>query len=62
MKDLIPPYNPMNTLGEAYELLLENSLQKAHQSGVFVHHMIDEIGENIMALNKFGDDEVVKRQ
>ena len=60
MKDLIPPYNPMNTLGEAYELLLENSLQKAHQSGVFVHQMIDEIGENIMALNKFSDDEVVK--
>jgi len=64
MKDLIPPYNPMTTLGEAYESayesLLENSLQKAHQSGTFVHHMIDEIGEDIVALNKFGDDEVVK--
>lgn len=60
MKDLNLPYNPIDTLGEAYESLLENALQKAHQSGTFVHHMIDDVREDIVALNKFGDDEFLK--
>jgi hypothetical protein len=60
MKDLPPPGDPIEALGEAYELLLENALQKAHQSGAVLHRMIDEIRGDILALNKLGEDEVVK--
>ena len=48
MKELPPPHVPIKTVGEAYELLLE----KAHQSGAVVHHMIDEIRGDIVAFLK----------
>ena len=60
MNDLLPPHDPVEALGEAYELLLEKSLQKAHQSGALVHHMIDECRGDLIALNKFDDNEIVK--
>lgn len=60
MNDLLPPHDPIEAFGEAYELLLEKSLQKAHQSGALIHHMIDESGSDIVALNKFDDNEIVK--
>jgi len=60
MKKSIPPHDPVESMGEAYEFLLEKALQKAHQSGSIVHHMIDEIRSDIVALNKFSEDEVVK--
>jgi len=60
MNDLLPPHDPIDALGEAYELLLESALQKAHQSGVFVHHMIDESRRDIVSLNKFDDNEIIK--
>lgn len=37
MKELLPPHDPIEAMGEAYELLLGKALQKAHQSGAFVH-------------------------
>lgn len=60
MKKSLPPHDPIETMGDAYELLLDKALQKAHQSGDAVHHVIDEIQNDIAAVNKFGDDEVVK--
>ena len=60
MNDLLPPHDPIDALGEAYELLLEKSLQKAHQSGALVHHMIEESRGDITALHKFSDDAVIK--
>jgi hypothetical protein len=60
MNDLLPPHDPIEAIGEAYELLLESALQKAHQSGVFVHHMIDESRSDIVAMNKFDDNEIIK--
>ncbi len=59
MNDLLPPNDPIEAMGEAYELLLEKALQKAHQSGALVHHMIDESRGDIVALNKFSDNEIV---
>jgi len=47
-------------MGDAYELLLEKALEKAHQSGAIAHHMIAEIRADIVALNKFSDDEIAK--
>ena len=60
MNDLLPPHDPIDALGEAYELLLEKALQKAHQSGALVHHMIEESRGDITALHKFSDDEILK--
>lgn len=34
--------------------------RKQYQSGTIVHHVIDEVRGDIVALNKFGDDEAVK--
>lgn len=60
MKDLLPPHDPVEAMGEAYELLLEKALQKAHQSGAVVHDMMDVVRRDIVALNKFDDGEIVK--
>jgi len=60
MKDLLPPHDPIEAMGEAYELLLEKAQQKVHQSGSAVHHMIDEVRGDIVALTRFSEDEVGK--
>jgi predicted Zn-ribbon and HTH transcriptional regulator len=60
MKKLLPPHDPVEAMGEAYELLLENALKKAHQSGAAVHQMIAAVRGDIVALSKFGDDEAAK--
>ena len=38
MNDLRPPHDPIDALGQSYELLLEKALEKAHQSGTVVDH------------------------
>ena len=60
MKKTLPSHDPIESMGEAYELLLEKAQQKAHQSGTAVHQMIDEIRDDIVALSKFSEDEIVK--
>jgi rubrerythrin len=60
MKNSPPPRDHTDSLGEIYELILEKALQKTHQSGAVFHRMIDEIRGDILALNKLGEDEVVK--
>lgn len=60
MNELPPPHDPVEAMGEAYELLLEKALQKAHQGGVVVHDMMDVVRGDIAALNKFDDAEIVK--
>lgn len=59
MKDTHPKADPIETLGKAYELLLEKALQKMHQSGALLSHVIDEIHGDTLALIKFGEDEAV---
>lgn len=60
MKKPLPPHSPIESMGEAYELLLEKAQQKAQQSGAIVHHVVEEIRGDIVALTKFSEDEVVK--
>ena len=60
MKKLLPPHDLIEAMGEAYELLLENALLKARQSGTAIHRMMAAARGDIAALNKFGDDEAVK--
>ena len=59
MNELLPPNDSIEAMGEAYELLLEKALQKAHQNGTLLHHMIDESRGDIVSLNKFSDNEIV---
>ena len=46
MKDLKPPRDPLEVIGEAYELLLEKSLEEGHKikekGNLALHHFIDE--------------------
>lgn len=58
MKNLPPKRELGEALSEAYEALLENALQKAHQSGAIFHHIIDEIQGDIAGLNRLTQDEV----
>jgi rubrerythrin len=60
MKDLLPPHDPIEAMGEAYELLLEKALQKAHQSGNLVHHTIGVVRDEIVSMKKLSNDEVIK--
>jgi len=58
MKNLPPKRELVEALSKAYEVLLENALQKAHQSGAILHHIIDEIRGDIAGLNRLTQDEV----
>lgn len=58
MKDLLPPRDPIEGMGEAYELLLENAIKKTHQRGAVAREIYNEIRNEIVALNKFSGDEV----
>ena len=60
MKDLLPPRDPIEGMGEAYELLLENAIKKTHQRGAVAREIYNEIRNEIVALNKFSGDEVDK--
>lgn len=60
MKDLLPPTDPVESIGEAYELLLEKILQEAHQGGAFLHRVFDEIRGDSLPSGKLGEEEVAK--
>lgn len=54
MMKLSPPHDPIEALGEAYELLLEKSLKEAHKarikSGPALHKLIDELTQESSGL------------
>ncbi|MDA8328749.1 MAG: zinc ribbon-containing protein [Betaproteobacteria bacterium] len=60
MKESLPPHDPVDTVGKAYEFLLEKAQEKAHQSAAVVHHVMDEIRDDMGALNKLSDVEIDK--
>lgn len=60
MKKLQPPRDLIEALGETYELLLENALKKAKQSGVTMHQIMAAVRGDAVALHKFSDDEAIK--
>lgn len=59
MKKSTLSHEPVETMGEAYEMLLDKAVKKAHQSGAVVHHVIDEVKDEVAALHKLTNDEVV---
>ena len=44
-------------LGGAYEALLANALHRAQHGGGVLHHIIDEVRDDISALSTFSKDE-----
>ncbi|MFY9328378.1 MAG: zinc ribbon-containing protein [Georgfuchsia sp.] len=60
MNKLHSSHDSIQSMGEAYELLLEKALQKAHQSGAIVHDVIDVVRGDIAGLNKLSGDELIK--
>jgi hypothetical protein len=60
VKKLQPPRDLIEALGETYELLLENALKKAKQSGIAMHQIMSTVRDDAVALHKFSDDEAIK--
>jgi hypothetical protein len=60
MKKMQPPRDIVEALGESYELLLESALKKAHQSGSALHHVIEEVRNEVAAMKNFSAEEAVK--
>ena len=64
MTKLTPPRDPLEALGEAYELLLEKTLQEAHKakikSGPALHQLIDEVAEKSSEIAELAGEEADK--
>ena len=60
MKVLPPSHDPIETLDEAYEVLLERALRKAHKNSAVLHHMIGESLDDTAPLIKLNEGDVVK--
>ena len=60
MKNLLPPHDPIEAMGETYELLLERILQSAHREGANLHIAVDVLQHDSAVLNKFGKDALVR--
>lgn len=64
MTKVTPKRDPIEALGEAYETLLEKSLEEAHgakaKSGPALHKFIDEIAEKSSAINELAGEKAVK--
>jgi len=64
MKPLPPEKDPIEAVGEAYELLLERAIKEAHKledkTGPALHRIIDEVRADSKALEKWTEDESEK--
>ena len=64
MKDLPPPRDPIEAVGEAYELLLENAIEQAHKleekSGPALHRVIDKVRTKTGELEELTNEEIEK--
>lgn len=64
MTKVTPHRDPIEALGEAYETLLEKSLEQAHvskeKSGPALHKLIDEVAEKSADVNELAGEKSVK--
>ena len=62
MKPLPPKKDPIETVGEAYELLLEKAIQEAHKlekkTGPVLHRVIDEVRADSKILEKYTQEQM----
>lgn len=64
MKKITPPHDPIEALGEAYELLLDKTVEKAQKtkikSGPALHQLIDDIAQKSSDVTELAGEEAVK--
>jgi hypothetical protein len=64
MTKLSPPHDPIEALGEAYELLLDKAVEKAHESkiktGPAFHKLIDEVAQKSSDISELTGEEAQK--
>ena len=64
MNGLPPPRDPLEVIGEAYELLLEKSLDERHKikekGSLALHHFIDEAQNDLSIVEELGKEETEK--
>jgi len=64
MTKLTPPHDPLEALGEAYEMLLEKTIKEAEtareKSGPVLHKLIDEVAQKSSAVNELAGEEAEK--
>jgi hypothetical protein len=64
MKDLQPPHDPIDAIGQAYERLLEKSMESARrvekQAGRKLHQIIDAVDDEVEAVSKVSDEQLPK--
>jgi rubrerythrin len=64
MAKLPPPRDPIEALGEAYELLLEKTIEEARKvrdkGGPLLHKIIDQTSENLSALGELSEEQASK--
>lgn len=64
MSKPVPPNDPIEALGKAYETLLEKTVEEAHKakvkSGPALHHLIDEVAQKSSDITELTGEETVK--
>ncbi len=64
MKDLKPPKDPVELMGQAYERLLETAMEDARKlekkTGPALHELIDKAREKLSELGEFTEEELEK--
>lgn len=64
MSELKPPHDPVEAMGEAYELMLERTAEKLHaledKAGPKMRHLIDESRDKAVELGELSREEADK--
>lgn len=64
MTKLTPPHDPIEALGEAYETLLEKTVDNAHKAkikgGPALHKLIDELAQKSSDVTELAGEEAIK--
>lgn len=62
MKDLQPPRDPIDAMGEAYERLLETAMDDLHKAeektGPVLHRLIDKAKEKLLEAEEYTEEEL----
>jgi len=64
MKELKPPHDPIDAIGQAYELLLEKTLENAQrvekQAGRKLHQIIDAVDDEVAEVTRVSEEQLPK--
>lgn len=64
MKELKPPHDPIDALGQAYELLLEKTMENAQRlekrTERKLHQIIDAVNDEVAAVTEISEEQLPK--